>query len=290
MNTSWANPVDQGFWSGALASPLTLQCMAVMFIGLIMLALGVRVCWQLGRNRRAQQASLVQDTSGVATIEFAMGLPILLLLILFLTQTMLVMGGNIFVHYAAYAAARAAVVQIPSAYPNEAANVYNHSPGQQKHDAIKRAAAMALVPVSGRMAEGSDLINADDFTSGLSTFYNSYSRNEPNWVERLAGYRVNYAAAHTDITVAVPEVTVNEVTFEAVGNGQAYTFAAKDPVTIQVLHKLNLSIPWANRLIFADGEHDAGHGYYSEIWATSTLSIEGIRDDMPPQPTLPRIP
>ena len=46
---------------------------------------------------------------GTATLEFCMVIPIVLFLILLLVQSTLLMVGNQFVHYAAFAATRSAV-------------------------------------------------------------------------------------------------------------------------------------------------------------------------------------
>ncbi len=278
------------FWSTAMTSRLTLICAAVAVGCVAMLAIAARAMVHLGRPARANRPTLAADTSAVATIEFALALPVLLFLILLLTQTTLLMGGNLFVHYAAYAATRTAIVQIPVAYGDDLANQYTHTEGRAKYDAIARAAVLAVVPVSGRSDAGSALINAEQVVDGLSSFYSDYGRSNPNWVDALVADRINYAAANTSIHVALPQVRGNEVDYQPITDGRTHTFDPRDPVTVQVVHRLNLSTPWVNRLIYADGEHDDGAGYYRDVWAESTLNLEGIRDDMPPQPALRREP
>ena len=75
---------------------------------------------RLGRSQRRPSG----PSQGTATIEFALVMPIMLFLILLLAQTTFVMAGNLFVHYAAFAATRSAIVYIPADYgPEEDPNV-----------------------------------------------------------------------------------------------------------------------------------------------------------------------
>ena len=53
------------------------------------------------------------DDRGTVTIELVLVIPVVLFFSLLLVQVMLLMTANHFVHYAAYAAVRSAIVQIP---------------------------------------------------------------------------------------------------------------------------------------------------------------------------------
>ena len=82
------------------------------------------------------------------------------------------MVGNVFVHYAAFSATRAAIVQIPQdAGPLEPRNTVTVQEDSRKLYAIGAAAAYALVPVSGPLEqpEGS----ADAFVRGLESVFSS---------------------------------------------------------------------------------------------------------------------
>ena len=75
------------------------------------------------------------------------------------------------------------------------------------------------------------------------------------------------------------------------GDGSTYTFGPRDPVTVRVTHRLHLAIPYVNAL-FSDGVLDAsqGTGRYALVTAQSTLTNEGVYDDLPPKPDVPRAP
>ena len=63
--------------------------------------------------RRARTAGARSGQDGVAMIEFALVLPVALILVLFMAQSALLMVGHLCVHYSAYCAARAAIVYVP---------------------------------------------------------------------------------------------------------------------------------------------------------------------------------
>jgi len=113
----------------------------------------------------------------------------------------------------------------------------------------------------------------------------------PRWLDTLAGDRLRYAARHTAITVMTPVVDggAHEMVYEPIEAGERHVFEARDPVTVRVDHRLNLGVPYVNR-IFADGSHTGSAGRYIEMDADYTLPLEGIRDELPPQPTVPRTP
>jgi Flp pilus assembly protein TadG len=278
---------SDGLWARVLTSDLSLLCYGVMIVCVVGLALGVRLLRRVHRGRSAGHP--LTDTDGTATIEFALVVPFLLFIMLVLTQTTLLMGGNIFVHYSAYAATRTAIVQIPAEYADDPANRYTAAPGRRKHDAIRRAAALAVVPVAGRQSSSETPVRADEFVAGLRQHYAAYGRDEPNWIENFAAKRMRYAIDHTQIIVYLTEAAPDEpsVHFREISEGSAYRFEARDAISVRVLHRLNLPVPYANR-IFATGRHELGTGRYRLVTARYTMTNEGVRDEMPPTPTVPR--
>jgi Flp pilus assembly protein TadG len=288
------------WWYQALTSRLSLLCLALLIGCTIGLALCTQVLWRLGRSRRsAKKASLASDTRGTAMMEFALVFPIALFLILLLTQTTLVMAGNLYVHYAAFAATRAAIVTIPADYSakdNEGPNVL--TVGGAKFERIRMAAVWALTPVGGKGQGGS--APADQFAQGIDQYYSAMGQKAPYWADHVIPDRVRYADANTSITVLITTATTAppQVTFEPLGNGQTYTYgygmgvapptdpprSSRDPVTIQVTHRFNLSIPYV-RAIFADNR--SKDISYSTISAQYTLTNEGIDTSLPPRPTRP---
>jgi len=230
------------------------------------------------------------ETAGTATVEFCLVFPIVLFLCLVLVQSTLLMVGNQFVHYAAFAATRSAIVYVPQdyAFEGEPRNVINPAQGRTKFDAIRAAAYLALVPVSGRLADSPESLRTSDYVSGLHDYFDSYGTQTPRWVDTLAADRLRYAAAHTDVTVWHSQVMGNDVQWFQIEPGQYYVFGPHDPITVHVRHKLNLSVPYV-RALFADGEHPDGRGMYALVEAQYTLTNEGIDPTLPPAPELPRV-
>ena len=235
-------------------------------------------------------------SDGTATIEFALVFPIVLFLTLVMLQVMLLMTGNFFVQYAAFAAARTAIVQIPvddtlgysGTYGDEPANVLDPSEDGRKMRTIHQAAAFALMPVSGPSKEGD--VATTGFVEGLSKHYHDTGRDIPPWIEGMAANRLRYAYQYTRVTVLLPRVEGSKVSYEPL-SPSGHRFGPKDPVTVQVRHQFFLSIPYV-RLIFADGENAVagGEGRYTTITAQATLTNEGWNPALPPTPVLPRKP
>lgn len=222
---------------------------------------------------------------GTATIEFALVFPLLLILILMTLQVMLAMVGNLYVNYAAYAATRAAIVQVPRDLPGEPSNVY--FVGGAKHEAIRRAAAFALVPVSGRSNDGGR-IDADGYVAALRAHFAAQGLAQPGWVDRLAGDRVRYADAMTQVTLYTPTMGSDGLILAPITAG--HEFGPRDPITVRVTHRFNLSMPYV-RVFFQDGRHDASiGGSYSVVTTFDTLTNEGFDTRLPEEPVLPRRP
>lgn len=270
------------WWWQACTDQATWSLLALAAASLLFLALGVRAWLRLGGGWARRQ----DPQAGTATIEFALAFPIILFLALLLIQTTLLMAGQFFIHYAAFAATRAALVQVPSDQPGEPANVIVPLAGSPKQEAIHRAAAVALAPVSGSLAEQVDL-DADAFAQALDQHYTAMGLAVPRWVDTLAAARLRYAWAYTDTALLEPQVTGAGVAFVPLTPGVPRTYGPRDPLTVHVTHRFNLSIPYV-RAIFADGRHDAGDGAYAMLEANCTLTNEGIDPALPPEPRLPR--
>jgi len=292
------------WWALALGSDRFVFLAAVAGACVVALALVARVMLRLrgsvaaepaGRSRWGRFRGRVDSERGVATLEFMLVFPFLMFLIMLLLQTMLVMVGQVYVHYAAFAATRAAIVQVPADYSSgrwfqrtgEPRNEIDLRRGSPKFDAVHRAAAYAVVPVSGRDAGG--FYDEGAYTAALDDYFAATGRESPNWVDRLAGPRLGYAADNTWVALMDAEVSNNAVSFSPMAG--RVTIGPRDPVTVRVRHHLNLSIPYT-RMIFADGTHQTqdGDGAYTAVEAQYTLTNEGLNANLPPLPELPRRP
>lgn len=273
----------QPIWWQALASPTGRTCALIALgcvAGIVVLSAVLR-----GLHPRPRIVA-VRDEDGTATIEFALIFPFLLFLMMALAQTTMVMGGNMMVHYAAYTATRSAIVQVPRELADNGPNQYTQSEGSTKHDLVHEAAAIALVPFSGRVDSSRNTQLADRFSEGFGQYFSDTS--EPNWTGDYAREKLNYALEQTEVVLGYPEVLDTEtVEMVRLTNGETYTYANRGAITVFLTHRLYLGVPYVNRL-FADGRVEGGKGSYVEVEADCTLTNEGMRDELPPMPTIPR--
>ncbi len=238
------------------------------------------VCWALwqagaaGRQRRDGQ-------SGAAVLEFAMALPIALVLVLIMTQSSLLMGGNLCVHYAAYCAARSAIVQIPrDLSPSEPPNVVTEG-GSSKRLKIKLAAVWAVMPVSSsskQLPTGSGSI-ADD----LKSFFDDYDVDPPGWLRSdKLGRMMNYAEEHTQIELMQRVDMGQDEPPEYHTLSYPYIYGEHEEVRVVVRHKFYLAVPYADWLFHQMGKAngvDLGDGYFGlMIDAATSLTNEGTQD------------
>lgn len=300
----------QNWFMQALTSELSLLCAGMILVCLLLIALLVRAVVRLGRDAKttasradaspasrrpatamSRLASLFSDSRGTTSIEFALVFPILLLLCLTLTQTMMMMAGNMYVHYSAFQATRHATMEVPQDYTDRGdleANHYAPGKGSIKHERIRRAAYMALVPVAGQLGGGGGAGSAELVTS-MTSLYSTYGASEPAWIASMLAAKVAYAEANTEIelleTLVHPD---DDVTFEPLPENP-YRFGVRDVITVRVIHKLNLGVPVVSRL-FADGDNGAkGPGRYTLITARATLTNEGVPTALPEKPEIDRV-
>lgn len=274
-----AIPVLAGLWCGLAAGAIGLA---------VLLARAHRR--PVFSRRGAVGNRLAGDESGTATIEFVLVFPILLVLILLLVQVTLLMVGNLYVHYAAFAATRAAIVWVPAATGGEAVNVIHPDARSSKYRAIRRAAAGALIPVCGRLESGGGSgIDPAVYADALRDHFDEGGGDRPAWVDKLVEQKVRYANANTEINLLVYDP--DEPDDFALMAEQGHLFGPRDPVTVRVRHRLNLAVPYV-RLFFADGEHETvtGPGGYTLVEAQTTLTNQGVDPAMPEPPSVRRVP
>lgn len=275
-------------WGWAAASDrTTLLCGAILLAGGLVLILLTAALPRLSPCI-AVKATRRDSESGTATLEFCLVFPIVLFFALLLAQTATLMAGNMVVHYAAFAATRTAIVRIPADYSfdGEPPNVLIHREGRRKYDSIRQAAVVALWPVAGR--GGTSNVPADRVAEAVGDYFDAYNVNRPEWVHRLLPDRLRYAADPENTVVTVYHYDGGEIPGTPLLDGEIATFGPRDPVTVHVRHRLNLGVPYV-RAIFADGRHATG-GAYTIVNARSTLTNEGIVDELPSLPELERRP
>ena len=276
-------PAGAGLWFGLAAGSSWLLWLLLKLWRSTPVDEDFRRVWFRGEGSEA----------GTATIEFALVFPILLVFILLLVQVTLLMVGNLYVHYAAFAATRAAIVQIPRNTTDEPTNViWPRNPGMEKYRAIRRAAIFALVPVSGRSSGDADSVgdvSPPAYVDALREHFAQGQGEQPAWVDSLIEEKVRYAATNTTIELLVYDEDAQPPDFKPLS--YFYTFGPRDPVTVRVGHRFDLAVPYV-RFFFADGRYqsDDGQGAYTIIEAQTTLTNQGVDPAMPEPPSIRRLP
>jgi hypothetical protein len=215
---------------------------------------------------------------GASAVEFILVFPFLLILILTILQIALVVQAKFVVNYAAFAAARSAIVTIPARVSSrrmmEDHNVINSTnPESPKLKIIRRSAALPCVGISPRWSPGLVLRTggAATETSALAPLLNLAL-----FVPR-AGY-----VAQVELRAPYaydPENTRVEVT------PSHRVFGDHEEVTVKVIHRYYLTVPFADRLLGRDflggGWFRLNSARYLEIAERYTLLNEG-------EPSYPR--
>jgi hypothetical protein len=274
---AWIGPRWQGNWVAAsLTSRMFLACGAILLLSTALLIVLAKALWHAGAAERRSCKGDASSQGGAAIVEFALVLPILLMLVLIMAQSSLLMAGNLCVNYAAFCAARSAIVTVPwnatlSWPPPVVADAPNFL-SDSKLNRVKMAAVWAVLPVSC----GDKSYPAADFAAlggGLDRFFSQYGNQAPAWVNRSLPQRLQYALDHTNVMIEPP--------LAAVANGE---YGDHEDLVVHVEHTLYLAVPYAGRLFWqfsgADGrELDNPAGQYGVVVRTTCrLPNEGVRD------------
>jgi hypothetical protein len=266
---------DRSWLGAAVRSPLFVTCGLITLGCAVVLAVIARVLWRAGTVQRLRR----RDQEGAVILEFAMVLPFALFLVLLMTQSSMLMGGNLCVHYAAYSAARSAIVQVPTnANADEPPNVMLDAAISAKYQRIRMAAVWALLPVSCGSEEYPDTGIASTLVDGLDRFFSLYNAPRPGWLDQATlGRKLAYASDDHYTTVEL----------EPPANGVKY--GEHEDIRVNVTHTLYLSVPYANWLFASldsrDGVRlDFGTSNYGmRIRASCTLTNEGLQDFVEPE-------
>jgi hypothetical protein len=306
---SWAGGTTWGRESAALlgggmahayaaATPLIepLYNANVVLFGLMAAAAliaGGKLLWVLVRavagfvlTARARR-SLSLGTRGQAMTEFAISFPIVLITTLILMQLALMYQAKNVVTYAAFSAARAAIVYIPSEVGGEGKHSINVD-GGDKYDKVTQAAAMACVPISPRASvvlDGLPFVG-DIIASAFTTFSQMMSSLG------IAGEYVDSALqryAYSTFATNVILYKADESGLSEQSGTATWNWPTESDVGVLVQHKFYLAIPLVNRFIGDDWSILSIPpffslnlpGQYTSIRAVAVLPLEGETGDPP---------
>jgi hypothetical protein len=258
--------LGSGWLAGFLRHRLTLYAGGMLLGSAAALCLLVGVVWRLGRDERSRRTRTGQ--SGTAAIEFALVFPFALIIALLMIQSVLAVSGNLAVHYAAYAAARSAVVWVPEKlWAEEPRNVVADPGASRKLPHIRAAAVFALVPVSAGKTGvgGAGGGNPATITGGMATFFQTRGSSVPNWVRTTLAAKLHYAWDYTEVTLFPPANRVQ--------------YGDHEELKVSVRHMLYLSVPYVNRF-FGDPLPGGGGDYGRPVEAAYALTNQGVEDDI----------
>ena len=258
---------------------------------ILLLTLGVgRTAVTLLRGRPVRLGD-----AGQAMTEVAVSFPILLITTLILMQLALMFQARNVVTYAAFSAARAAIVWIPARVPldenlpiTEDSHQINMD-GGEKLEKIRQAAAMACVPISPKASTvlggvpfiGDLIASSSAAFSSLFSIFALPSEYAENALQRYA-----YSTFATEVTLykATESGFVEQ-------EGQSVWSYPRDPadVGVRVRHRFYLSIPVVNRIIgdswtvvdFGPGLGADLPGRFTFVRSVAVLPLEGQTGNPP---------
>jgi hypothetical protein len=226
----------------------------------------------------------------MAVLEFALLFPIALAIVLVMIQTAMLMAGNLFVHYSAFAAARAASVCVPMdlwAVGEPRNVVLADGDSSTKLAWIRRAAVLAVAPACAGGADDPGARRDGTWQRRLTGFF--AGGPAPNWLSRRSlDVMVAYADAHTQVSLSTPSRILPADGDDGRLDGRfdngspAAPYGNVEDLAVTVRHELVLPIPYANRLF---GHRLAGSSglWAVQIAATHTLINQGRYDTVMPE-------
>jgi len=230
--------------------------------------------WLTGRFLLApirRRFSVRLDDWGTSELEFALALPVFLVSVLTAVQMALMVNGMLVVDYAAFCAARSAVVWVPQALPDEPANTIA-DPEQndsEKWRRIRGAATIACTPIAPRLSQFAFGFLPRPPSNVSAAFQELATINSSNLsgvislpLGRDALDKWLYSDLYTDVALLD-------------GGGQPTAqFPADAPITARVTHRFYMNVPFAGQAIgtvFGDRFAWIFGPYYVPLSASYTL-------------------
>lgn len=259
------------------------------------------------------------EQGAVQSLSFVLTVPIFVMVMMLIVQISQLMIGIMVVHYAAFAAARAAVVWIPadtggeegenriSSYlPGNGASIpgngqqYTILPGSPKYDKIKMAAILACMPLApsrdlGLNPAGDERDALHKVYRGLDPGYDTNDRvparidNKFAYAQEATQIELHFLHKDDGIEPPLAQWLVPHDPFEFYPSEVGW----QDPIQVTVTHQFAL-LPGPGRLLARretsyDGSTDevaasifSRRGVYvRELSATATLGNEGLKSVAP---------
>lgn len=242
-----------------------------------------------GEQVKWQPEPAAGDESGASAVEMTLLLPLLLALLLTILQIALLVQAKFVVNYAAFCAARSAIVAIPSKVQGAGGVEERNRINLQNNDApkmtmIQRAAALPCVAISPVWSTGILLATLAQPKPEVAVPMEELallfpaSREDTNISQQLVA-RAHYAFNPANTSVEI---------FGEGGN-QSGSFGEQELVRVRVTFRYYLTVPFANRLFgtsyygikFLDG---FGLLNQSGLYAPITEEYTMVNEGEPPFP------
>lgn len=240
---------------------------------------------------------------GTSVLEFALVLPLLLLLLLTIMQFSLLYNAGQVVQYAAHAAARSAIVYVPSDVPSDEGisdpslqlTLSNES---AKYATIKKAAALACVGISPRVSWLTSEWANNPFVSDIVGGVSGALESIPG-IGDMSEYldRYGYAQQMTRIHFQKYDAASGEyVDLESDGNQALHFTDPGEDISVMVEHEFYLAIPLGGLVAFGhrypvaqflDPSLDLSSISWLENWLPSSYWLPGFYHTIRARSTLP---
>lgn len=264
-------------------APTGLAVIISVFAGLAVL-LAWRMMLLLGHPQSPMRGllRLRRSESGQAITEFVIIFPALFMTLMGIAQMSLMYNAKNVTLYAAYSAARSAIVWIPQNVDGDPPGSITVSSSNEKYEMVHQSAALACVPISRRASRvlGSLPLVGNLITSVVNSI-DSILQSLPlalnmfHWGDR---YAYSYVLTNVYFVQETPQGPQQMGSY-----GDTLQFGAHQDVTVQVNHCLYLVIPMVAQIIDRMSSLPSEFmlmeflpGSYTNVTATCTLTIESV--------------
>lgn len=252
--------------------PLTLTAIILSLIAL-------RLAGTIASAKENNSAESFDDQSGTSAVEFVLVLPPLAVLLVMILQIALIVQAKFVVNYAAFCAARSAIVIIPDDLGGtrgrrpESRNELASPDASQKIEIIQHAAALPLTAISPLPGAG--------VARGLPVLSNADAIVE---LFKLAPFDVTPRSMMGQVMLRAPyayderNTAVKVLTQQGAEGG---SFKDHDWVTVKVRYRYYLAVPFAKKLFGTAYSGNPlvnlflGTDYYYPIVEQYTLPMDG---------------
>jgi hypothetical protein len=249
----------------------------LLIVGLVLTLLTLRFMSVVSKSQKSSSVVHAGNESGASAVEFVLVLPALAIMLLMILQIALVVQAKFVVNYAAFCAARSAIVVIPDdvsiSRPPESHNRLGNPETSEKVEIIRRSAALPLTAISP--------------LPGFSTARGVPVLTNPEPIAeliKLAPFDVGPRSMMGQVMLRAPYAYHPDNTLvkvlDAEGN-EARSFRDHDWVTVKVGYRYYLAVPFAKRLFGTAYSDNSiwnmlfGTDYYYPIIEQYTLPVDG---------------